>query len=319
MATIDKILRKSNFAAAMTALIAKLNSLFVRKETGKGLSTNDYTSAEKAKLAGVAAGANNYVLPAPTASTIGGVKAGNNVTISEDGTISAIQGKVDLSPYAKTADVNTALGKKADVATTLKGYGITDAKIANGVITLGTNTITPLTQHQSLAEYAKSADMNTALGKKADVATTLKGYGITDAKIAGGVITLGANTITPLTQHQSLAAYAKSADVENTYAKKADITTVYKYRGSVNTYADLPVNGNAVGDVYNVVAADASHGIKAGDNVVWNGNAWDNLSGVVDLSAYIKAADADKKYMQLNDFSLSTDEEITAIVNETIV
>lgn len=55
MAAIDKILRKSNFAAAMTALIAKLNSLFVRKETGKGLSTNDYTAAEKAKLAGVAA------------------------------------------------------------------------------------------------------------------------------------------------------------------------------------------------------------------------------------------------------------------------
>ena len=35
MATIDKILRKSNFAAAMTALIAKLNSLFVRKEPEK--------------------------------------------------------------------------------------------------------------------------------------------------------------------------------------------------------------------------------------------------------------------------------------------
>lgn len=211
MATNDKILRKSNFAAAMTALIAKLNSLFVRKETGKGLSTNDYTAAEKAKLAGIAAGANNYVLPAPTASTIGGVKAGNNVTISEDGTISAIQGQMDLS------------------------------------------------------------------------------------------------------------LYAKSADIDRTYAKKTDITTVYKYRGSVNTYAELPVNGNAVGDVYNVVAADASHEIKAGDNVVWNGNAWDNLSGVVDLSAYIKAADADKKYMQLNDFPLSTDEEITAIVNETIV
>ncbi len=210
MATTDKILRKSNFAAAMTALIAKLNSLFVRKETGKGLSTNDYTAAEKAKLAGVAEGANNYVLPAPTASTIGGVKAGNNVTISEDGTISAIQGQVDMS------------------------------------------------------------------------------------------------------------LYAKSADIDRTYAKKADITTVYKYRGSVNTYADLPVNGKAVGDVYNVMTADA-HGIKAGDNVVWNGNAWDNLSGVVDLSAYIKAADADKKYMQLNDFPLSTDEEITAIVNETIV
>lgn len=31
MATIDKILRKSNFTAAMTALIAKLNSLFCQE------------------------------------------------------------------------------------------------------------------------------------------------------------------------------------------------------------------------------------------------------------------------------------------------
>lgn len=36
----------------------------VDKVSGKGLSTEDYTSAEKAKLAGVAAGANNYTHPA---------------------------------------------------------------------------------------------------------------------------------------------------------------------------------------------------------------------------------------------------------------
>ena len=35
--------------------------------------------------------------------------------------------------------------------TTLSGYGITDAKIANGVITLGSNTITPLTSHQDIS------------------------------------------------------------------------------------------------------------------------------------------------------------------------
>ena len=40
--------------------------------------------------------------------------------------------------------------------TTLSGYGITDAKIVNGVITLGTNTITPLTSHQSLAGLGAS-------------------------------------------------------------------------------------------------------------------------------------------------------------------
>lgn len=36
----------------------------VDKETGKGLSTNDYTTAEKNKLTGIAENANNYTHPA---------------------------------------------------------------------------------------------------------------------------------------------------------------------------------------------------------------------------------------------------------------
>lgn len=45
--------------AAQTALNKKVD-----KVTGKGLSTNDYTTTEKNKLSGVAAGANNYAHPA---------------------------------------------------------------------------------------------------------------------------------------------------------------------------------------------------------------------------------------------------------------
>ena len=43
--------------------IASKTSVKVDKVTGKGLSTNDYTTAEKSKLAGVEAGANNYSHP----------------------------------------------------------------------------------------------------------------------------------------------------------------------------------------------------------------------------------------------------------------
>ena len=69
--------------------------------------------------------------------------------------------------------------------TTLSDYGITDAKIENGIITLGGNTIEPITKHQDITG-------------KADVATTLAGYGILDAKIEDGVITLGEYSLTPL-------------------------------------------------------------------------------------------------------------------------
>jgi hypothetical protein len=49
-----------NFATTVATQIGRK----VDKVTGKGLSTEDYTSEEKAKLAGVAAGANNYQHPA---------------------------------------------------------------------------------------------------------------------------------------------------------------------------------------------------------------------------------------------------------------
>ena len=55
----------------------------------------------------------------------------------------------DLSQYWTSAQTTTAINSsvsgKADTANTLGGYGITDAKIENGVITLGSNSITPLT------------------------------------------------------------------------------------------------------------------------------------------------------------------------------
>lgn len=79
-----------------------------------------------------------------------------------------------------------------------------------------------------------------------------------------------------------LSSYLTTTAANDTYAKKTDISTVYRYKGTKATYAELPTS-NTTGDVWNITAADAAHGIKAGDNVVWDGNAWDNLSGVVDI------------------------------------
>ena len=66
---------------------------------------------------------------------------------------------------------------------------------------------------------------------------------------------------------------------------------VYKFKGAVEKYSDLPIEGNDVGDVYNVRTADKSHGILAGDNVAWDGEEWDNLGSYIDLSPYALQAD----------------------------
>ena len=54
----------------------------VDKQDGKGLSTNDFTTVEKNKLASISEGANNYSLPLATSNVRGGVKVGYNTNSS---------------------------------------------------------------------------------------------------------------------------------------------------------------------------------------------------------------------------------------------
>lgn len=129
----------------------------------------------------------------------------------------------------------------------------------------------------------------------------------------GSNLTISNGVISAVQGIVDLTPYAKTADIASTYAKKSDISTAFRYKGSVDTYSALPTNSVAVGDVYNIMAADPGHGVKAGDNVAWNGNGWDNLSGVVDLSAYLKSSDASSKYMAKSDYPTATDDDITAL------
>jgi hypothetical protein len=94
------------------------------------------------------------------------------------------------------------------------------------------------------------------------------------------------------------------ADFSNPHkvtAEQLGLTTVYRYKGSVATYADLPTTGQKVGDVWNVETADPDHGIKAGDNVAWDGAQWDILGGNHDLSGYAQLNSANT-FTALNTF-----------------
>lgn len=79
----------------------------------------------------------------------------------------------------------------------------------------------------------------------------------------------------------------EKADKDDVYTKD-DIdellTAIYIYKGSVDFYDELPAEGQRIGDAWNIRYADYTHGIKAGDNVVWNGEEWDVHSGDIDLS-----------------------------------
>lgn len=94
----------------LTGQVLILEKTKVNKVEGKGLSTNDYTTPEKNKLAAIEAEANKYVLPAATASALGGVKIGSNITLANGGTISITKANVTS---ALGVDPTTTYVKKA--------------------------------------------------------------------------------------------------------------------------------------------------------------------------------------------------------------
>ena len=137
-----------------------------------------------------------------------------------------------------------------------------------------TNTNNPhnVTKSQiGLGNVDNTADLNkpistatqNALNNKADKATTLAGYGITDA-------------------------YTKS-EIDS------KISSVYKFKGSVEDVEDLPADGNTVGDVYNVVIT--------GDNYAWTEDGWDKLAGDVDLTPYLLKTEAEDTYAKVSSLS----------------
>jgi hypothetical protein len=107
---------------------------------------------DKDKLDGIANNANNYSLPTASSTTKGGItlgysQSGKNYPVALDGKGKAYVNvpwtdtntTYDLSPYAKTADVNAALAKKVDVVSG-KGLSTEDFTAAlktklNGIAT----------------------------------------------------------------------------------------------------------------------------------------------------------------------------------------
>lgn len=109
-AIANEVERATGVEETLNSNITQLQTQKVDKVEGKDLSTNDYTTPEKNKLAAIEAEANKYVLPAATASALGGVKIGSNITLANGGTISITKANVTS---ALGVDPTTTYVKKA--------------------------------------------------------------------------------------------------------------------------------------------------------------------------------------------------------------
>ena len=120
--------------------------LFVGKETGKGLSTNDYTTAEKEKLSGIAAGAQVNVIAGIQRNGTDLTPDANKKVNVEVPVLTVQRNGTDLTPDAnKKVNIEAVTGITMNGAAKEVGSG--------GVVDLGT----VITSHQSLSSYAKKA------------------------------------------------------------------------------------------------------------------------------------------------------------------
>ena len=132
VAIANEVERATGVEETLNSNITQLQTQKVDKVEGKSLSTNDYTTPEKNKLAAIEAEANKYVLPAATASALGGVKIGSNITLADGGTISITKANVTS---ALGVDPTTSYVKKA--GDTMTGT-LTSASATGSIVFKGT-------------------------------------------------------------------------------------------------------------------------------------------------------------------------------------
>ncbi len=245
-ATADAAAVKTETEAALAKKVDKVD--------GKGLSTEDFTSAFKTKLEGIEAGAQvNKV----TDVTVGGVSI-------LDGTIA----KLVLDEYAKKSDLTTFMRPMGSVATINDlpadasvgdVYNVQSA-FTNGVDgkvypagtnvcrvkkTDGTFAWDPLGGQFDFSQYYTKTEVDTALGKKQD--------NLSDAQLAAANSGITTTKVATYDGYSALITAAKAAaDAAQTTAdKKVDALTVKPTAGTftkVTISAEGLVTGGATLD-----------------------------------------------------------------------
>ena len=163
-----------------------------------------------------------------------------------------------------------------------------------------------------------ATNLTERFGKKVDNAEGYQLMAVAEsAKLAGVAEGAQVNVLENVKVNgEALEITEKGVNIDlSEYAKSADYTTALLYKGTVASYAELPADGQKVGDVYNVTASDAEHGLNAGENVAWNGTGWDNLGGVTDLSHLVEKEDG--KGLSTEDFTTDLKTKLEAIDEAT--
>jgi hypothetical protein len=258
-------------AASQAALATKANASDVTaslatkvdKVSGKDLSTNDYSTAEKTKLAaitGTNTGDQDLSAYATTAQVATKANAAD-VTTSLATKANASDVTTSLATKANTADVTTSLATKVDKVTgkELSTNDYTTAEKTKLAAITGTNT-----GDQDLSAYATTAQVATK-ANASDVTTSL-------------ATKANASDVTT-----SLATKATASDVTASLATKVDKVTGKELSTNDYTTAEkdklAAITGTNTGDQVNITG-NAGTATKLQSSVTINGIAFDGSANI---------------------------------------
>lgn len=139
----------ANFATTVSTQLGNK----VDKVSGKQLSTNDYTTAEKNKLAGITDGANKYVLPTATTSVLGGIKSGNDISVDTTGLVTVLDNSHNHT-IANVTNLQTTLDAK--YSATKPNFG-TATPLMDGTATVGTATTYSRSDHKHPTDTSRAS------------------------------------------------------------------------------------------------------------------------------------------------------------------
>lgn len=267
---------------------AKIAELYVAKESGKGLSTNDYTTAEKTKLEGIDEGANKYTHPAYAAKSAGLYK----VTVDNTGHVSAATpvAKADITDLGIPGQDTTYSPMTGASASAAGTAGLVPAPAAGkqGQFLRGDGTwAAPTTYTHPNSGVTAGTYKSVTVNAQGHVTagsnpTTLAGYGITDAAAKShthgnaDITALDASKITGIIgiDHLPAGALERCIVVADDTARKA-LTTAQVQTGDT-------VKVTSTGLMYFVVD-DTKLSTDAGYQVYTAGSAtsvpWSGVTG----------------------------------------